>query len=50
MSQLEENNKLTINIKHKEAEDDIYQASVEQAQALTQYDYPYHTNNHWLIQ
>ena len=46
ISELDENNKLTINIKHKETEDDIYQACVEQAQALTKYDYPYHTSNH----
>ena len=46
ISELDENNKLTINIKHKETEDDIYQTCLEQAETLIQCDHPYHTTNH----
>ncbi len=46
ISELDEDNKLTINIKHKETEDDIYKACLEQAETLIQCDYPYHTRNH----
>ena len=46
ISELDENNKLKINIKHKETEDNIYQASLGQAEALIQCDHPYHTSNH----
>ena len=46
ISELDEYNKLKINIKHKESEDNIYQASLEQAEALIQCDHPYHTSDH----
>ena len=46
LSELDDDNKLIINIKHKETEDDIYQACLEQAEALIQCDHPYHTSNH----
>ena len=46
ISELDEYNKLKINIKHKESEDNIYQASLEQAESLIQCDHPYHTSNH----
>ena len=46
LSELDDDNKLIINIKHKETEDDIYQVCLEQAEALIQCDHPYHTSNH----
>ena len=46
ISQLDENNRLIINIKHKETEDDIYQECLALAQSLSQCDHPYHTTNH----
>ena len=46
ISELDEDNKLIINIKHKETEDAIYQDCLAQAEALIQCDHPYHTSNH----
>ena len=46
VSQLDENNRLIINIKHKETEGDIYQECLTLAQSLSQCDHPHHTTNH----
>ena len=46
ISELDDNNKLTININYKETEDTIYQECLEQAETLIQCDHPYHTSNH----
>ena len=46
LSTLDENNKLTINLKHEEVEDDIYQTCLQEATWLTQQSHLYHTKNH----
>ena len=43
---LEEDNELTINIKHKEEEDNMYRECYSQAKTLAEYQFPYHTANH----
>ena len=43
---LEEDNKLTININHKEEEDNMHRECYSQAKTLAEYQFPYHTANH----
>ena len=43
---LEEDNKLTININHKEEEDNMYRECYSQAKTLTEYQFTYRTANH----
>ena len=43
---LEDNNDLTINLKHKEEEDNLYKECYTQAETLNEYHFPYHTTNH----
>ena len=46
LSTLDEDNKLIINLKFEETEDDIYQTCIEEATWLTQQSHLYHTKNH----
>ena len=46
LSTLDEDNKLVINLKFEETEDDIYQTCIEEATWLTQQSHLYHTKNH----
>ena len=46
MGTLDEDNKLIINLKHDEVEDEIYQTCIQEATWLTQQSHLYHTKNH----
>ena len=46
LSTLDEDNKLIINLKFEETEDDIYQTCIEEATWLTQQSHLYRTKNH----